>query len=819
MQKLPIDDVLDKLKDGLSVQSNAVLIAAPGAGKTTRVPLALLAEAWLKGQKIIMLEPRRLAARSAAGYMAKLLGEKVGETVGYRVRLDSRVGPATRIEVVTEGILTRMMQTDPSLDNVGAVIFDEFHERNLHADVGLALCLEAQSVLRPDLRIIIMSATLNAQPVAELLGNAPVIVSSGREFAVETIYLDRPVLGRIEPVIIKTILEALRNDSGDILVFLPGAGEIRRVERQLREMNLAGVSIAPLYGNLPQDMQDNAIAPSDGGWRKVVLATSIAETSLTVQGIGVVIDSGLMRIPRFSSRTGMTRLETIQVSRASADQRRGRAGRLGPGICYRLLTKEADLRLIECQQPEILESDLAPLALDLAAWGVNQPNELAWLNPPPLAAFEQARTLLFELGAIDTAGKITAHGRKMAACGVHPRLAHMIIKAESLNLGGLACEIAALLGERDLLAGSQQDVDIRLRLEMLHRQDTAIRPIIKAEIAHLKQVFSITSCQTQDIDACGLLLALAYPDRIAQRRSNGKYLLRNGRGAALLSEQALSEAAWLAIAQLDDQGSDSRIFLAAPLDAADLVTHFREQIEVCDVIAWDSSSKAVRARRFHKLGALTIKEEALLNPDPEMVAAALISGIKTEGLDILPWTRAARSLQQRLIFMHCHEQGYPDMTDNALLDASEEWLAPYLYGLSSKADLDKLNLFQILESRLNWEQRNLLDEYAPTHITVPSGQRIQVDYSNSDSPVLAVRLQEMFGQKETPRIARGRVALTVHLLSPAHRPVQVTQDLANFWETTYFEVKKDLAGRYPKHYWPDDPLAAQATHRAKPKLQ
>lgn len=817
MTSLPINDFLANLKKTLRSHVNAVLTAPPGAGKTTRIPLALMGEYWLNSKKIIMLEPRRLAARSAARYMAALLGEQVGETVGYRIRLDRCIGPKTIIEVVTEGVLTRMLQADPALEGVGLVIFDEFHERNLQADLGLALCLESQSVLRSDLRLLIMSATLDAQPVATLLGHAPVIVSNGREFPVETIYLKQSSHERLEAVVTGVIRKALHAESGDLLVFLPGAGEIRRVAKRLEEARLEDIRIAPLHGSLPQREQDLAIAPSRPGERKVVLATSIAETSLTVEGVRVVIDSGLMRVPRFSARTGMSRLETVFVSRASADQRRGRAGRLGPGICYRLWTREFDLHLVESRQPEILEADLAPLVLELAVWGGQDPYELAWLDPPPRSALSQAKQLLTELGAFTTAGKITAHGRQMAACSIHPRLAHMILQGISLQLGPLACELAALLGERDLLRGEVQDADIRLRLEGLRYArgcDLSIQRKIRAELAHLQRLFTI-KVEHQDSDACGLLLTLAYPDRVAQQRNNGKFLLKNGRGAMLPNLQPLSQAGWLAAVQIDDKGDDSRILLAAPLQVEDLASQFADQLEIQEVIAWDRSSQSVRSKRYQKFGALTIKEESLLKPNPGKVLTALLEGIKQEGLAILPWTRTARRLQQRLLFMHCHQEDWPEMTDEALLATLDDWLAPYLYGVISRTHLEKINLIEILESRLSWEQRQQLDTWAPTHVVVPSGQKIPVDYSVPDTPVLAVRLQELFGLKETPRIARGRVALTMHLLSPAHRPVQVTKDLASFWQNAYFEVKKDLAGRYPKHEWPDDPLIAVPTRVKK----
>ncbi|HEY3367263.1 MAG TPA: ATP-dependent helicase HrpB [Symbiobacteriaceae bacterium] len=819
---LPIDPVLPLLADALRSRTGAVLVAPPGAGKTTRVPLALLDEPWLGGRRILMLEPRRLAARAAARYMAAMLGEQVGQMVGYRVRLDTKVGPGTRIEVITEGVLTRLLQADPALEGVGLVIFDEFHERSLHADLGLALCLQSRAVLREDLRLLVMSATLDAAPVAALLDDAPVLTSEGRSFPVETRYLDRPAEGRIEPAVVRTILDALAGDDGDLLVFLPGEAEIRRVAARLGEP--AGVTVAPLYGNLPQEAQDRAILPAPPGERKVVLATSIAETSLTVEGVTVIIDSGLMRVPRFSPRTGMTRLVTLPVSRSSADQRRGRAGRLGPGVCYRLWTEAADRGLVPRATPEILEADLVPLALELAAWGVAEPAELLWLDPPPAAAVAQARELLVELGALNQ-GAITPHGRRMAELGLHPRLAHMILKAIPLGLGALACELAALLGERDVFRGDNRvpDADLRPRVLALrgsggHTVDPAALRRIRTEAGHLQREFGIRpGAGDDDVDACGILLAFAYPDRIAGKRTAGRFLLRNGRGAAFTEAQPLWDAPYLVAAELDDQGPESRIFLAAPVLLDDLERHCGEQIEPEDLIAWDRTAQAVRARRRERLGALVLKDAPLQDPDPEGARAALLGGIAGEGLEILPWTRSARQLQQRLIFMHDHDPSFPDVSDEALTGTLAVWLGPHLYGLKSRDDLQRLPLVEILEALLSREQRRELESSAPTHVTVPSGSRIPIDYNDPAAPVLAVRLQEVFGLRETPAVLRGRVPLTMHLLSPAHRPVQVTRDLASFWRNAYFEVRKDLRGRYPKHYWPDDPLTAPPTNRTRPR--
>ncbi|HEX8242842.1 MAG TPA: ATP-dependent helicase HrpB [Longimicrobium sp.] len=826
---LPIEAVLPAVRDALRAGTSAVLQAPPGAGKTTVVPLALLDEPWLDGRKIVMLEPRRLAARAAAGRMAQLLGERVGETVGYRIRMETRVGPSTRVEVVTEGVLTRMLQHDPALEGVGIVIFDEFHERSLHADLGLALTLQSRAVLRDDLRVLVMSATLDGGPIAALLGDAPIVTSAGRAHPVETRWLPRRPDARIEAVTTRAVREALETEDGDVLVFLPGAGEIRRVEEMLSGDGLPrGVRIHPLFGNLAQEAQDAAIRPSPPGQRKVVLATSIAETSLTIEGVGVVVDSGLMRVPRFSPRTGMTRLETVTVSRASADQRRGRAGRLGPGVCLRLWTEAEDAALQPFRPPEILEADLAPLALELAAWGVADPGELQWLDAPPAAAFAQARELLRELGAVDAAGAVTPHGRAMAALPLHPRLAHMLLRAREMRLGATACDLAALLAERDVLRGDGRapDADVRLRLAALRREgavgghgvDHAALHRARAEAKDLRRHLSVGTADVDD-EAAGVLLAFAYPDRIAQRRpgTSGRYLLRNGRGAAFPHPQSLSEFPWIVAAELDDAGREGRILVAAPVELVEIERHFASQVVTEDSVAWDDAAGAVRARRVERLGALVLREAPLADPDPERIAAALVEAVRQAGIAALPWTKASAQLRERIAFLHLQDPSFPDVSDVALTERLEEWLGPHLYGLRKLDEVRRIDLATVLEGMLAWEQRRRLDELAPTHVQVPSGSRIPVDYADAEAPVLAVRLQEVFGWTETPRIAGGRVPLTLHLLSPAHRPVQVTRDLASFWRTGYFEVKKDLKGRYPKHYWPDDPLVAEATARARPR--
>jgi ATP-dependent helicase HrpB len=826
MKQLPIDAVLPEVLEALRDGANAVLVAEPGAGKTTRVPLALLQEPWLDGRKIIMLEPRRLAARSAAKYMAATLGEQVGETIGYRVRLDTKVSARTRIEVVTEGVLTRMLQEDQALEEVGAVLFDEFHERHLHGDLGLALAIQSQSLLREDLRLLVMSATLDAEPVSELLSGAPVIRSSGRVFPVETFYRNTRLEGKIEPQVASTIVQALHDHEGDVLVFLPGVGEIRRTAGFLAQSGLApNIRIAELHGNLPLEAQDAAVAPCPAGERKIVLATSIAESSLTVEGIRIVVDSGLMRVPKFSPRTGMTRLETTQVSHASADQRRGRAGRLAPGVCYRLWTEQEHPYLSPHNAPELLEADLASLALELSVWGAADPGELMWLDTPPQAAYRHALELLKLLHALDEEGRLTGWGTRIAKLGLHPRLGFMLLKAEELNLAAEACELAALLSERDLLPG-ERNVDVQIRLEALHGAGgrlEADRGAVQRIKAQAKQWgLMLKDNRGQQLERkgtahIGLLIALAYPDRIAQRRADGRYLLANGRGAVLPELQPLSRSAYLAAAELDDAGSESRIRLAAELDLGRLEQAADEQFQIEEVVEWDAESHAVRARKRIRLGAIVVKETPLQQPSPERIAEALAGGIAREGLGLLSMSKAAKQLQARMLLMARHNNGWPDVSEEALLASVQDWLLPHLYGMKNRNDLQRLNMVQLLEGMLSWGQRQELDEQVPTHMTVPSGSRIPIDYSDPDAPFIAVRLQELFGLQETPRLAGGRLPLTLHLLSPSQRPVQVTRDLRSFWNDAYFEVKKDLKGRYPKHYWPDDPYAAQPTSRVKPR--
>ncbi len=736
--------------------------------------------------------------------------------------------------MVTEGVLIRMLQDDPSLPGTGLVIFDEFHERSLDGDLGLALTLDARRALREDLRLLVMSATLDGAPVARLLGDAPVIESRGRMFAVETRHLDRPPPERLDDAVAAAIRRALAEESGSLLVFLPGVREIRRAERRLAEASLdADVRVAPLYGDLPQDAQDAAIAPAPAGTRKVVLATAIAETSLTIDGVRVVIDAGLMRRPRFDPRTGMTRLMTLRVSQAAAEQRRGRAGRLEPGICYRLWPAHEQALLQPFTPPEIIDADLAPLALELARWGVADPAALPWLDPPPAAAYAQARTLLRELDAIDEEGRITAHGRALGALGAHPRLAHMAVRAKERGRGALAADVAALLSERDVVKSrpGERDCDLRLRVELLHERGAArhLPPGLASDRGAIEQVREAgrqwrrqlgISGENVDPKDTGSVVALAYPDRIAQKRSGapGSFRLAGGSGALLPSADPLAAEEFLAVAELDGDVRNARIFLAAPIARQEIEDLFAAHIESVDAVAWDGRQQAVLARRQRRLGALLLADDPLPDPPRDAVRAALLEGLGELGLAALPWTREASALRQRVRFLHRlegPESGWPDLSDAWLSAHLAEWLGPFLDGISRRSQLDRMDLTAALKAMLPWDRQRRLDELAPTHVAVPSGSRIPIDYGAGDAPVLAVRLQEMFGQSETPRIAGGRVPLLLHLLSPAGRPLQVTGDLGTFWKTGYRAVRAEMRGRYPKHPWPEDPLTATATARAK----
>lgn len=825
----PIDALLPQLLSTLTSNSSVVVQAPPGAGKTTRVPLALLSAPWLGSRKIIMLEPRRVAARAAARFMAASLGERVGETVGYRIRQDSKIGPRTRIEVVTEGILTRKLQDDPALEDYAVVIFDEFHERHLQADLGLAFCLDTQEGLREDLRLIVMSATLDGSAVSELMHKAPVLNSEGRSYPV-TIQYQAPIHTFIRDrrgflnEITQQIIVVLNKEPGSVLVFLPGAGEIRQVLSMLQEANLdQDIILAPLYGLLSPAQQDAAIQPPPAGKRKLVLASALAETSLTIEGIRIVIDSGLMRIPRFDPNTGLTQLVTLPVSQASADQRSGRAGRLEEGICYRMWSHAT--RLTPHTAAEILDADLTPLLLELSQWGVNDVQKLRWIDLPPPAHIDQARDLLQRLGALDSDGRITAHGKAMAQWGAHPRLAHMMLRAKEIGFGALACKLAAILSERDPLRGdASRECDLQLRIDVIHdaqsRYDIhrgALQQIRDSATQWQRQLRVKPDKLPDDTHLLGVILAYAYPDRIAQRRENStRYLLSNGRGALLNEDDPLCTQEYIVAAHLDG-ARESRIYLAAGIHIEDLLKYHADNMTTRSIIEWDDRHACVQARQQQMLGELTIKESPLKHVEPEAMTDALLQGIRLRGLGCLPWDDRSRDLQTRIQFMHEHvDKNWPDVSDQKLMGALEVWLLPYLNNMSRLSHLEKMDMREILLAQLSYDQQRRLDQLAPTHITVPSGSHIRVDYSHFP-PVLAVRLQEMFGLMDTPRVVEGRVAVLLHLLSPAQRPVQITQDLAGFWQTSYHDVRKDLKGRYPKHHWPENPLEAQATARAKRK--
>ncbi|WP_346836489.1 ATP-dependent helicase HrpB [Microbulbifer sp. SAOS-129_SWC] len=846
MSELPIHAALPELLAALQQHQNVVLQAPPGAGKTTAVPLALLDCAWLGERNIILLEPRRLAARSAAARMAQMLGERVGETVGYQIRAERKAGRRTRILVVTEGILTRMLQADPELARTALVIFDEFHERNLQGDLSLALCLQSQEYLRDDLKLLVMSATLDADAVAALLDDAPIVTSAGRSFPVEEHYLPHeqvPDDNRQLPALMARRITAwMGGHDGSLLAFLPGVGEIRQLEALLREQleRHGDIDVAPLYGDLGKQQQDAAIAPSPPGRRKVVLATNVAETSLTIDGIHMVVDSGLMRESRFDPNTGMNRLVTTRISQASATQRAGRAGRLSAGLCLRLWSEAQQRQLARKSTAEILQSDLAPLVLELAQWGVTDPAELRWLDLPPPGPCAQARELLQQLGALDRSGRITEHGGAMLALGTHPRLAHMMLRSVDWNLAADACLLAALLSERDILRGEARwDRDIHKRLQVLNgrAQHSAadrgavarIRQQAKTWQRQLERSQSPdTGKDIDELDRTGALLGLAYPDRIARNRRDRerRFILAGGRGAHFSHDDELALAEYLVIAELDGGGRDARIQLAARISEPALRDCFAELIEQETSVRWDDSAGRAVASEQTRLGRLLLDEQPARDIAPELLSRALLDAVRQKGLQSLPWSKEAQALRARVEFLRRNQSDFadlldglalPDWSDDALLATLEEWLLPHLAGCNKLEQLKQLQLHAILQGLLEWPVQQQLDTLAPSHFTAPSGSRIALDYTE-EQPVLAVRLQEMFGLAETPAVLRGRYPLMIHLLSPARRPVQVTRDLASFWANTYAEVKKELRIKYQKHYWPDDPLAAQATSKTKKRM-
>ncbi len=815
---LPIDDVLEALRAALSRGASAVLVAPPGAGKTTRVPLALLDEPWLGTAKILVLEPRRLAARGAAERMAQTLGETLGGTVGLRSRLQTKVSAKTLIEVITEGVFTRMILEDPSLEGVGAVLFDEYHERSLDADLGLALALDTQSALREDLRILVMSATLDGGRVAGLLNGAPVIESEGRAFPVETRYIGRDRGRRIEDAMTEAVLRALSAESGSILVFLPGQGEIRRVAQRLQEtVTGTAVEICPLYGAMDMAAQDKAVRPAPPGARKVVLATSIAETSLTIEGVSVVIDCGLARVPRYEPDAGITRLETVRVSRAAADQRRGRAGRTAPGICLRLWDEPETQGLPAFARPEILDADLAGFLLDLAAWGVSDPLTLRFLDPPPAPALTEARALLIALGAVDAAGRMTARGKTLQQMPLAPRLANMVLAGAEQGEARGAAEIAALLSEHGL---GGREIDVAQRLAGFRRDRTPraeeMRRLASGWARHASA--SAAAQPAAGVDP-GWLIALAFPERIAMARgAPGQFILANGRGAAMEPGEPLAGSRFIAVAELSGRAAATRILAAAALDEAALEALAGARITTADELSFDPRAGALRARRVRRLEAIVLSSETRAVPDDETAPRLLAEGAAALGIHRLAWTKPQQQLRDRAGFLRrAGETGLPDLSDAALAEHAAQWLAPYLAGKTSVAAIGAGTLDEALNALLPWRLQRLLETAAPTHFTAPSGQRHAISYEGEGAPMLAIRVQELFGLTAHPAIAGGKLPLTLQLLSPAHRPIQITRDLPGFWKGSWAAVKSEMRGRYPKHPWPDDPANAPPTHRAKPR--
>ena len=809
---LPIEDVIPQLQAALAGSTCAVLVAPPGAGKTTVAPLRLLDEPWLSGRKILMLEPRRIAARMAAERMAATLGQAVGETVGYRVRLQSRVSARTRIEVVTEGVFSRMILDDPSLEGVGAVLFDEFHERSLDADLGLALARDAQLVLRDDLRILVMSATLDGAAVGRLLGDAPLVASQGRAFPVETRYLGRS--DGLEDHVVRAVERALAAEVGSLLVFLPGQAEIRRTEERLRDrIRSADVIIAPLYGAMDAAAQDQAVSPARPGTRKVVLATSIAETSLTIEGVRVVIDAGLARVPRFDPASGLTRLATVRVSRAAADQRRGRAGRTEPGVCYRLWDEAETRALAAFAAPESQEADLSGLALDLARWGAKDASGLAFLDPPPSAAFAEARSLLHRLGALTEAGVLTEHGEALAAFPLPPRLAHMLLKAADHGQSDLGAEIAALVSESGL---GGRETSLTHRLEAFRRDRSPRARDSRALAARWARQAGPNGSSPHLSD--GLLLALAYPERVAKARGPlGEFQLANGRGAYLDPTDVLAREPWLAIAELGGGERRDRIRLAASVDPSEIELLFADQIE-SEVRLEESGGGRLRGVRVRRLGRLMLDQQIDENPDPVLVAEALVDRVRRDGIASLKWVEGALTLRHRIAFLQeLGEDDWPDFSDQGLLASLGTWLTPLVSGLRSLKDIKSADLEAALKAPIPWDRLNKLEKALPARWTAPTGNSFAIDYGAEGGPRVEVRVQETFGLSQHPSIADGRVPLTLALLSPAHRPIQTTKDLPGFWAGSWKDVRSDMRGRYPKHVWPEDPASAAPTARAKPR--
>jgi ATP-dependent helicase HrpB len=808
---LPIDDALPRLIAALRKSNVAVLVAPPGAGKTTRVPLVLLDEEWAKDKRILLLEPRRLAARAAAARMASTLSEQVGDTVGLRVRFGSKISKRTRIEVITEGVFTRLVLDDPSLDGIAAVLFDEFHERSLDADLGLALAREVQEGLRDDLKVLVMSATLDGARVAALLDGAPVVESEGRAFPVETRYLGRDPRERIERPVADAVQRALRADPGSALVFLPGAAEIRRTETLLKEqVRDPNVDIVALFGALDARDQDRAISPAPAGRRKVVLATSIAETSLTIEGVRIVIDSGLSRVPRYEPDVGLTRLETVRLSRAAADQRRGRAGRTEPGVCYRLWDEPQTGSLEAYTRPEILSADLSSFVLDLAQWGTSDPSKLAFIDPPPQAAMNEAKALLTELGALDDEGRITEEGRKLRALPLPPRLARMVVDAGEAGAGAEAAAIAAVLTERGL---GGDDVDLAHRLDQFRRDRSR-----RAEDARAMVKRWAPSGGNGDM-SIGAILSLAYPDRVAKNRgSGGAFLLANGRGGQVDPASALARQPFLVVAELTGAAASSRIVLAAAITLEEIEARFANKIEDRDAVTFDTNSASLRARRTRRLGSLVLAEQIKqISADAEN-ASVLAQGLVGLGIDRLDWSKAALQFRTRVGFLRKAEgEEWPDLSDEGLAHSTAAWLEPLLADKTARSQIIPGELFDAVSNLVPWNLRRRLEAEAPTHFTAPTGTQAAVDYEAEQGPTISIRVQELFGLSQHPSVAGGRIPLVIELLSPGHKPVQITRDLPGFWRGSYADVKTEMRGRYPRHPWPDDPAAAAPTRRAKPR--
>ncbi len=812
---LPIDAVIPDLTRALAAGPRAVVVAPPGAGKSTRVPLVLMEESWTGTGKILVLEPRRIAARAVADRMARTLGEEVGGRVGLRVRFGSKVSSRTRVEVVTEGIFTRMILDDPALTGVAAVLFDEFHERSLDADLGLALALDAQGALREDLRILVMSATLDGARVARLLSDAPLIESAGRAFPVTTRHVGRDPAARLEDEVARVVRRALAEEPGSALVFLPGASEIRRTADLLAAtVKDPAVDVVQLFGALDRADQDRAIEPAPAGRRKVVLATSIAETSLTIEGVRIVVDCGLARVPRFEPDLGLTRLETVRVSRAAADQRRGRAGRTEPGVCYRLWDEAQEGAFPAYATPEILAADLSSFLLDCAAWGVGDPTSLAFLDPPPKPALAEAHALLDSLAALDADGRITAEGKVLRGLPLTPRLARMVVDASARGEGRLAADLALLVSERGL---GGEDVHLGHRLDRL-RTDRSRRAEDARRMAAgwLREVKGAPDTGSGP-ERAGAVLALAFPDRIARARGkDGDFVLANGRGGSVDPASPLARETFLAVAEIGGVAARARILSAAPISLAEIEEGFADRIETREDVTFDKAAAALRSKRSRRLGAVNLGEQTLAVPADEASAARLAEGIAQIGLHRLPWTKAQLALRHRVAFLRRVDESFPDLSDETLAATAADWLAPHILGKSALSQIGADDLGNALDQLVPWDVKRRIETDLPSHFDAPSGQRHPIDYEGEE-PVLSIRVQELFGLAVHPSVARGKIPLVVELLSPAHRPVQVTRDLPGFWKGSWQAVKSEMKGRYPRHPWPDDPAAAAATHRAKPR--